>query len=220
MKYSKEVAQQVISNIELIEQSYKVIEEVQDIILGAMGNYCKEHLKAPSLDLTNNANFDLNKGNYIAIFTVNKWCNKESNPLASYCIGYDMNKQTNEVDLEYLLSHLVGECASTSCYQIRFWLVKDELNITAYQYKKLLKETFDEIIKLQQIGFRLSDNGYDIVYEFTLDKKLVADEYPEFVDTFKPLTNALNCLLEAHPIFESIVEKMISKAEVISQNNK
>jgi len=220
MKYSKEVAQQVICNIELIEQSYKVVEDVQDVILGAMAKVCENHLKKSSLDLTDDACFDLGEGDCEATFTVKQWCNDEGKPLATYQITHDGNKQTDEAEIHYLLPHLIGVGANTACYQIYFWLDKDLLNIKNSQYKKILKLAFDEMIKLQQLGYRLSDSGFNIVYEFTLDQKVVVAEYPIFEDAFSPFTDALDCLIDAHHLFEELVDKVKAQAELINADKK
>jgi len=220
MKYSKEVAQQVIRNIELIEQSYKVVEDVQDVIFGAMAKVCENHLKKSSLDLTDDACFDLGKGDFNATFTVKKWCDLEGGSLATYYIAHDENKQSYEAEIHYLLPHLIGVGASTACYQIQFWLEKNLLNIKNSQYKKLLKLAFDEMTKLQQLGFRLSDGGCEVVYEFTLEQELVTNEYPDFVDSFSPFTDALDCLLDAHHLFEELVDKVKAQAELINADKK
>ena len=215
MKYSKEIAQQIIRNIEIIEQSYKVAEEVQDVILGAMAKVCENQLKKSPLVLTNDAEFDLGRGDYEACFTVNDWCNEEGIKFASYNIAGDINKQTVEADLAYYLSQLIGSGASTACYQVCFSLDKDQLNIKHSQYKKILRGSFEYMDKLQNVGFKLSENGLEVVYDFTLEQELLINEYPDFVDAFIPFTEALDCLISNHHLFDELVKKVSLAASKI-----
>ncbi len=207
MKYDKEIAAHVIKNIALIENSIKVIEDIEKALFKAVEKILERKVRASELQLgkDNNFNFWDEDRSY---FSIETWEAGAKEQYAWYYLDY----HGDESELKKL-TRALGE-NEDSKLNLHFTMDKAELNLRKSVFKNLLRAEFEKSEALHGMGFMLSEDGERIELTFHLDKELVAEEYPHFDECFDPLKQALDSVFEAHPIFEKIVENIKQQAQV------
>lgn len=207
MKYDKEIAAHVIKNIALIENSIKVIEDIEKTLFKGIDKFVEKQVKASDLMLGKDNFFDIWEGK-ACYFSTEGWEAGAKEQYAWYHLGY----HGGEDELNYLTCAL-GECEEEAKLNLHFSMDKDELGLKKSAFKNLLRSEFEKNEALHGLGFMLGDGGDGIELVFHLEKELVAEEYPHFDECFAPLKQALNTVFEAHPIFEKIVENIKQQAQ-------
>lgn len=213
MKYEKDIAAHVISNIALIESTKSVIEDVEATIFRQFNAVAKKHIEKSGLILGNDKKFEFYHGDGDFYFSIVDWEEAYKNQIAWYSFTYGI-----EEDEEFTcLTHLLGEFSDNAYLRIQFEIEKDEIGIDLRKFKRILSSTFLKTKKLGELGFQLSGCHECLEIKFHLDKDKVAEEYPNLDKSFEPLIEVLDTVFEAHPHFEELVEevKLLAQKEVV-----
>ncbi|MEY8194485.1 MAG: hypothetical protein RPR28_06465 [Cycloclasticus sp.] len=205
MKYDKDIAAHVISNIALIESTRAVIEDVENIIFRKFNAVVKKCVEGSDLALGKDNNFELHHGDNDLYFSTIDWESSAKDQAAWYC--FDIGEEGIDEDL-YLLTHLLGEHSKNASLRLQFSINKDELGLKLRKFKSNLRGVFLKSKALLALGFQLSECNELIELKVHLDKTIVAEEYPDLDESFEPVIKALNTLFEAHPHFEELVKDM------------
>ena len=215
MKYEKDIAAHVISNIALIESTKNVIDDVESTIFRQFNAVAKKHIKKSNLLLANDNKFELYHGDADFYFSAVDWEETYENQIAWYLLVYGEEEEGEDYSL---LSHLLGESSKNAYLRLQFTIEKDELGVGLglRKFRSIFNAAFFKIEELSRLGFQLSECNTFIELKFHLDAKLVAEEYPVLEESFKPLIKVLDTVFEAHSHFEAMVEevKLLAKAEV------
>lgn len=215
MKYEKDIAAHVISNIALIESTKSVIEDVESTIFRQFNAVAKKHIEKSGLLLGNDNKFELYHSNeyHSCYFSTVGWEESYVNQVAWYAFCYGPEEAGENLSP---LSHLLGESSKNAYLRLQFRMEKDELGIGLRKFKSFLNDAFFKAEALGELGFQLSECSEHIELKFNLDREKVAEVYPNLEESFCPLIKVLDTVFEAHPHFEKMVEevKLLAKAEV------
>jgi hypothetical protein len=212
MKYEKDIAAHVISNIALIESTRSVVDDVENTVFRQLSTFVKKHVEASDLPLGKNNEFGLLHAEEEIYFSTKNWEASYKDQIAWYCFVFGTEDEGEDI---YPLSHVLGEFSKNACIRLQFVIYKDELDVNMRKFKRILNSTFLKYEELGKLGFQLSECYTGIELKFHLDKGKVAEEYPDLEDSFGPLAKALDTVFEAHIHFEKMVEevKLLAKAE-------
>jgi hypothetical protein len=205
MKYEKDIAAHVISNIALIESTRAVIGDVENTIFRRFSNFVKNHVEASDLPLGKNNEFGLLHAEEEIYFSTKDWEASYKDQIAWYCFAFGSEEEGEDT---YPLSHVLGESSKNSCLRLQFAIYKDELDVNLVKFKSIFNSAFLKNEALSRLGFQLSDCYTRLELKFYLDSKKVSEEYPELDESFKPLIKVLDTVFEAHPYFEQMVEEV------------
>lgn len=208
MKYDKEIAALTIKNISMIENTQKVVAEIETTLFRALDTLVEDRVKASGLQIASDEKFAFYKDELS--FGIENW-GTGKDKLANYYL--DTGAETDDEDWFYL-THALGEHAANATLRFVFNIYYySAFNLKKGKFKKILYTLFAEQTELLALGFQLSETGETIELKFNLDKDNVADEYPDFDMSFDPVNNALDKLFEAHPYFEALVTKVQTLSE-------
>jgi hypothetical protein len=213
MKYEKDIAAHVISNIALIESTKNVIGDVEATVFSQLNAVVKQCVEKSKLALSNDKAFEFYNGDKGLYFSTVDWEASYKDQIAWYMLDYCSEE---EEDL-YPLSHVLGEYSKNSCLLFQFVIDKDEIGLGLRKFKSILHTVFFKTEALARLGFQLSECNTCIELRFHLDGKKVAEEYPDLEGSFLPLIKVLDTVFEAHPHFEALVEevKLLAQNEVV-----
>lgn len=203
MKYDKDLSQLTIRNMETVENTLKVVGDIEKVIFRELNRSTKEYLKSESFAITDCSIFDLYGDVDNLEFKIPRWMTDSNECLASYCIRYDDNDENESLTC---LSHALG--TKTATLRLSFKPVSEAFGLKKVQRKRVICEFFGSNTLLPILGFKISPSQMDIVYDFHFDGELIATEYPDFEDSFKPLRDALDALFQAHPHFCKFINEL------------
>jgi hypothetical protein len=204
MKYEKDIAAHVISNIALIESTRSVVDDVENTIFRQFSTFVKNHVEASDLSLGKNNEFGLLHTEEI-YFSTKDWEASYKDQIAWYC--FDLGIKDDDVAI-YPLSQILGESLAGSCLRLQFAIYKDELDVNLVKFKSIFNSAFLKNEALSKLGFQLSECNTRLELKFHLDSDKVSEEYPDLDESFKPLIKVLDTVFEAHPYFEQMVEEV------------
>lgn len=212
MKYEKDIAAHVISNIALIESTRAVVDDVENTIFRQLSTFVKKYVETSDLSLGKNNEFGLLHTEEEIYFSTKGWEASYKDQIAWYCFDFGSEEEGEDI---YPLSHVLGEFSNNSCLRLQFAIYKDELDVNMRKFKSIFNSAFLKYEELGKLGFQLSDCYTRLELKFHLDKSKVAEEYPDLEESFDPLSKALDTVFEAHPYLEKMVEevKLLAKAE-------
>ncbi len=205
MKYDKDIAAHVISNIALIESAQAVIEDVESTIFRKLNAVVKKCVEGSGIALGKDNSFELYHGDDGLYFSTIDWEAEVKEQVAWY--SFSIGSEDDGEDL-FFLTHLLGEYSKNASLRLQFSIDKDELGLKLRKFKSNLRDVFLKSEALLALGFQLSECNERIELQVHLDKNLVAEEYPDLDESFEPVIKALNTLFEAHPHFEELVKDM------------
>ncbi len=205
MKYDKDIAAHVISNIALIESAHEVIDDVESTIFRKFNAVVKKCVEGSDLALGKDNNFELHHGDDDLYFSINDWEPSADAHLAWYCFSFGEEEIGEDL---YHLTHLLGEYSKNASLRLQLAIDKDELGLKLRKFKSNLRDVFLKSEALLALGFQLSECNERIELQVHLDKTLVAEEYPDLDESFEPVIKSLNTLFEAHSHFEQLVKDM------------
>lgn len=212
MKYEKDIAAHVISNIALIESTRAVVDDVENTIFRQLSTFVKKHVEASDLSLGNDNEFGILHADEDIYFSIKDWEASYKDQIAWYCFSFGSEEEGEDL---YPLSHVLGEFSNNSCLRLQFAIYKDELGLNMRKFKSVFNSAFLKFEELGKLGFQLSDCHTRLELKFHLAAKLVAEEYPDLEESFVPVAKVLDTVFEAHPYFEKMVEevKLLAKNE-------
>jgi len=200
MKYNSELSCLVIKNIFEIERSILVLDEIELRIQKEISDLVRSKIK-DKISLAKNSAFELHKEKGLYFSDIN-W-EKESDTFAFYdlCTSSESDEYKGDVEEPRWLSFACGYSAS-AYINIGFNIHYKNIDLRKSDFRKRLQEQYLKHERLQELGFRLSSNGLYIIYDFTLDKALLAEGYPNDFDlSLQPVELSIDVLLEAHSDF-------------------
>lgn len=200
MKYNNELSRLVIKNIFEIERSILVLDDIELTIQKEINDLVHGKIKN-RISLAKNSAFELHKAKGLYFSDVN-W-EKENDTFAFYdlCTSSETAEYKGDVEEPRWLSFACGYSAS-SYINIGFNIQYKSINLRKSDFRKRLQEQYLKHKRLQELGFKLSSNGLYIIYDFTLDKALLAEGYPNDFDlSLQPVELSIDALLEAHSYF-------------------
>lgn len=197
MKYPPELRNLVIKNLTVIEAAPKIVHDVERDVFKKINKRCKDFAKKMSWDGSFDEVITEDGGTY---FYPADWMNKEMDePVGGYWLW------CKESDDRYWLSLLLRLHSNEFVgfqFSIRYW----QLNVGKRDFRKEFLELFEQTPKLKKLGFRFEDHY--LMLPFYIDQdELIAD--PEIA--LLSVDEALDKIKEAHPILQSIKEKIIKK---------
>jgi len=201
MKYNNELSRLVINNIFEIERSILVLDEIELTIQKEISDLVHGKIRN-KIDLAKDSAFELHKEKGLLYFSDICW-EKESEPFAFYdlCTSSESDEYKGDIEEPRWLSFACGYSAS-AYINIGFNIHYKNIDLRKSDFRKRLQEQYLKHERLQELGFRLSSNGLYIIYDFTLDKALLAEGYPNDFDlSLQPVELSIDALLEAHSDF-------------------
>lgn len=192
--YPKDLCKLAIDNVETIEDSYKVIEIIENNIFTALRNYVIKFISSKKLKQNMDQN-DWLDGH----FWNNKWQENDNSKLAFF--DFDHAKNGNS---DWMISSLLG-CRGAKI-AIKFNIVFKKFGIKN-QSSKLLYNFYKENEILQERGFYVNQeekNSIDI--DFTITKEEAFNCYFHNKHSFKELDNALNQIVYSLDLFDSFIK--------------
>ncbi len=205
MKYDKDIAGHVISNIALIESTHAVIEDVESTVFREFNTVVKKCVEGSGIALGKDNSFELYHGEGGLYFSTIDWEAEAKEQVAWYSFHFGAEDRGEDL---FHLTHLLGEYSKNAMLHLQFAIEKNELGLNLLKFKSNLRSVFLKSEALLTLGFQLSKCNERIELKVHLDKTLVAEEYPDLDESFEPVIKALNTLFEAHPHFEELVESM------------
>ena len=209
MAYDKEVAAQVLKNIRLIEETHKVVDDVTDTISKAIDKkvrelvsvelegYCEE---ASQFDLTDNGEL---------WFTTEEWQDPEDKSESK--AWYGLSIYGDDSNFFWLTEYLGEGQIPEANLKLRFDYNESVFEQKKQGRKKTLKAFFEETPELAKAGFSISADQVGIELGFSLEKDVVAEEYPKFSVALEPLETALGVMFKHHHLFKKLIEELERK---------
>ncbi|MFA6810196.1 MAG: hypothetical protein WCR47_03960 [Desulfoplanes sp.] len=203
MAYSNDLCKLVINNMDIIEEAPSVVGEVEELLFEAINKRIREKIEPMEgwegiYDLCTEKNED----EEMTIFRAPRWpIDDEGEYLAWYELGII---DGDEIEDANWLTYAVG--VKESRLVIGFDSDKKYHGNTPGQLKKFFRNYFEHNPQLAQAGVIFED-GY-LGIPFHLDPEKMSEEYPNFNECLKPVDDALDALLKAHPYFDTLVDEL------------
>ncbi|MCM1129996.1 MAG: hypothetical protein NC211_08890 [Alistipes senegalensis] len=204
MQFSDELGRLVIQNMEIIETAPSVVKEVETLLFKAINERIKQRTPkgwSGVYDLVTEEEEEEttllpkgwpagDDGSYNAWYAL--WCNEAGSDL-------------------YWLSSATGVKGAALC--LIFGFDYSHLDMNRRQYRAKLTELYSNSAILADRGFLLAQGSIDdyinIFRPFHLDARKLARELPDFDEVLAPLDEALDDLLEVHPVFDGFIKSKL-----------
>ncbi|MGF1833607.1 hypothetical protein [Photobacterium sanguinicancri] len=203
MKYSQDLAQLVIANIENHERAKKVLAEVNGVLLGRISLEVKDILTQFPNPLDLDCDFDLYENGCID-FSFTPWLVQDERSV-------NFSVQPSEENDDEWVSHLCGLNGSSNYLALHFYTDYRMLGLKALQFKVRLKEALFEKTSLIEQGFKLSADGYSVEYVIKFNHTDIVEGYPHDLEkAMLPLVAAMDALKSAMPEFDKLQKILIN----------
>lgn len=204
MEYDDSLCKLVIRNIEIIENAPKVAESVDEVLLSAVDERLETLVKKEEW----NGIFALTDPDGDAQFRPDAWTTGNGDFAESPSYIFWRTENTKDDLVQYWLSRAVQLNGSGLC--LGFGIPREFTGYKPKESQRKLIEFFNNNLKLREYGFECDEFG-NIVTRFAFDLKTLEDEYPDFDEALKPLDEAFDRILKAHPIFDEYVKSFADK---------
>ncbi len=201
MPFNDEICKLVIENIELLEEAPSIIKEVEKKIFNAINKKFETFFSNRNGWKQDGAYTYYDDDGGETTFSSDSWPTDKVDE--GYFIYYQFRGESSSKS-SYKLSILNGKIPNAK-YGIFFELDLSSLGLTNQQWKKILREKHQAKPQLAELGVFLE--GLTLCIPIILDAKLIAGEYPDFDVCLKPVDDALDTLMKAHPYIDEIVQE-------------
>lgn len=197
MKYSQDLAQLVIANLENHERAKKVLAEVDEVVLGRISLEIKELLTQFQSSLDLEYDFDLYE-NACIDFSFAPWLVQDERSVY-------FSVQPSEDNDDEWISHICGLNGSSNYLALRFCTNYRILGMKALPFKARLKDALFDKTALIDKGFKLSADGYYVEYMIKFNHTDIVEGYPHDLEkAMLPLVAAMDTLKSAMPEFDKL----------------
>lgn len=200
MDVKSDLIKMTIKNLDVVEQSIKIMEDVDN-------KFCDIIDKKLNV-LTKKIFSQWECSNYFAenedfSFWPEDWNSHKTNGLQKVYFALEAIKDDRLHWLSCFAGISGGECG------IAFRIDSSQCKVSAEDIKRDLSEfCFENNVKLKEAGFEHDGEGL-IYHPFKLDINLVADSWPNpGQDVFQPYVDALLDIKKAMPVFDEYVKRI------------
>lgn len=204
MNEKNELIRLTIKNLEVVETSYKILEEKDNHFKGQVDKFMENKLDEIFPDLVKHCEF---KANDDLSFWSEKWVLPKDEGFAFYSIDVILDENDS-----HWITCFVGKLGGL--IGIGFNVDKTIYNCNKSKWSSQLAEFYQQNeIVLKNANFLF--NGEKIYHPIQLDLDLLAESYPDYVagGVFQPLEDALNDIKSVHHIFDEFVKQLIGNTK-------
>lgn len=208
-------AKLIIENIQLLEQSKKMIEDEIGVKLHeAVDKVIKEHID--SFGEWEGCYQFLEEG-YIA-FAPNNWKAKISNKFhQNFYARYSLSSESSETDQEgneWWLSSFLKNDIERIIFDIYPWYDNFKEKVNNKKWREFSSEQNQLKPQIEQLGFKYNAvNGSWYLLVDGIESKVFIESYEndDLEDALTPIIEALDKVKQAHPYFDQVVQAAIAK---------
>ncbi|MDM1020913.1 hypothetical protein QSV37_11465 [Acinetobacter sp. VNK23] len=205
-------AKLIIENIQLLEQSKKMIEdEISIKLFETVDHVIKEKIES----------FGEWEGDYKFLeynsvsFAPSYWKVKDSNKFhqkfyARYSIGCE-NEQTDSDYNHWWLSNFLKNDVERIIFDLYPWYDNFKEKVNNKKWKEFVSEQDQLNLQIEQLGFKYNAHKgcWYLVVEGIEPEIFIEND--DLADALTPITEALDKIKQAHPYFDQIVQAAIAK---------
>ena len=200
MSFSNEICGLVVSNLDLLEEAPLVIEQVQKKVFESVNEQLESALKGKP-GWTEGAVFDFvgdGDSDQETTFAPENWPRDED---GSFFAWYSLESVGE--DPIYPLTALLGK-SGTAYFGITFGANAKHFSKKGKQLEKFLANHKNRPA-LRELGVAYDEEAALFVVPIRLDPDAVTEEFPRLSTCLKPVDDALEVVLKAHPYFDQMI---------------
>lgn len=211
-----DAAQLIIENIQMLDDAQTIVSNVEKKVFDEINNFIKESVE----DFNKESGEIFIEGDWFGFYEIDlddsgftwfspkKWEAGEDGScetLASYILE-SRAKSDAEDNWHFTSLFPTGKCSFG--FLLAFERVQFQKPPTVKELRKFTLAKNQTNTAIEEAGFKFDPEESQWFLPFNLDVKEVAENYVTntLFDAFKPITEALKKLQEAHPHFVSIIE--------------
>lgn len=208
-------AKLIIENILNLEQARKLLEnEISNKIFTVVDQLIKDSVEGFNDEMIGDYNFTEEDAWFLSKDWQQEPFQLDEVKTHKYLYAYYalVNEGDNDETNEWWLSNFFSN--STDQMVFNFLLHDVGFNkVTRKMWKVFYQEMNQEYPQLEQAGFKFNTDGSWYLPIKSFDQKVVAENYVSdtLEDALTPITEALEIIKKAHPIFKKIVQEAIDR---------